>query len=197
MLAFITGRYINAGNNTLIIENNNKGYIVNTSANTINDIISKNQDEIKVYTYLNISENAIDLYGFSTEAELECFKLLIKVNGVGPKTAAGILSLLTPGNLKAAVLTDNTDIIKQCPGIGLKTAQRVIIELKNKVDEIADNDVIPDEHLNKYNDALEALITLGYSPITVNFILHTISDMKYFSSSAELVKQALKMLKPK
>ena len=197
MLAFITGRYISAGNNTLIIENNNKGYIVNTSANTINDIISKNQDEIKIYTYLNISENAIDLYGFSTEAELECFELLIKVNGVGPKTAAGILSLLTAGDLKTAVLTDNTDIIKQCPGIVLKTAQRVIIELKNKVNEIADNDVISDGRFTTYNDALEALITLGYSPITANFVLRTISDMKYFSSSAELVKQALKLLNHK
>ena len=197
MLAFITGRYIiSAGNNTLIIENNNKGYIINTSTNTINDIISKKQDEIKVYTYLNISENAIDLYGFSTETELECFKLLIKVNGVGPKTAAGILSLLTAGDLKTAVLTDNTDIIKQCPGIGLKTAQRIIIELKNKVDEIADNGVIPNGRLAEYNDAIDALMTLGYSPKDARLALNNIKDMKELSS-AGMVKLALKLLKRK
>lgn len=193
MLAYIIGKYISAGNSSLIIENNNKGYIVNTSANTINDIISMGQDEIKVYTYLNISENAIDLYGFSTEAELECFKLLIKVNGVGPKTAAGILSLLTADDLKTAVLTDNTDIIKQCSGIGLKTAQRVIIELKNKVNDIADNETVPDGRLNEYNDAIDALITLGYRPKDARLALNNIKNLKELSS-AEMVKQALKLL---
>ena len=193
MLAYITGRYISSDNNSLIIENNNKGYIVNTSTNTINNIISSRQDEVKIFTYLNISENAIDLYGFSTEAELDCFKLLIKVNGVGPRTAAGMLSVLTASDLKTAVLTDNVNVIKQCPGIGLKTAQRIVIELKNKVDGIADNGMVPNEQLNEYNDALDALMTLGYSAKDACAALSNIKDIKELTS-AGMVKQALRLL---
>lgn len=196
MFSYIKGKCTSFTDNMIIIETaSGIGFKVNTSKNTM-DNIPVMGIETKLYTKLCIKEDSIDIYGFSTQEELELFELLITVSGIGPKGAVGILSFLTPTGVKTAILTDNIALIKKSPGIGLKTAQKLVIELKNKVKDITPGNNeknITDTAAETYNDAVDALEMLGYSVETIMREINRIQD-KNKKTTQEIVKEALQLI---
>ena len=132
MYSYIIGEFVEMTPEGIVIENNGIGYDIRTSSLTAENI-PKSGEFVKVYTYLHVREDDMSLYGFLTRDELNVFKLLINVNGIGPKGALGILSAISTDDLRFAVLSDDVNLIKSCPGVGAKTAQRLIIELKDKL----------------------------------------------------------------
>lgn len=195
MIAYIKGDLIETTGNIVVVENaDGIGFNIRTSQNTIRDISGTNV-QIKLYTKLCVKEDAVELYGFSTREELTFFELLITVSGIGLKGAVSILSFLTPPGLKTAIMTDNIDLIKKSPGIGLKTAQKLVIELKNKIkDIIPDNGkCITDTAAEVYNDAVDVLKMLGYSVETAMRIINRIQD-KNKKTTQEIVKEALQLI---
>lgn len=202
MIAYIKGNLIETTGNIVVVENaDGIGFNIRTSQNTIRDISGTNF-QIKLYTKLCVKEDAVELYGFSTREELIFFELLITVSGIGPKGAVSILSFLTPSGLKTAIMTDNIDLIKKSPGIGLKTAQKLVIELKNKIKDIKLEDMddivgTADNTANEsYNDAVDALESLGYSTETVLRILNSIQNRDE-KTAQELIKEALRFINGK
>ncbi len=147
------------------------GYKLFISDNTYTAIVGKVGSELKLLTYLQIREDAVELYGFKTNDELSAFKLLITVSGVGPKAAMSILSLLTPDKLSMAIVGEDTKTIAKASGIGAKTAARVVLELKDKISKqvFAASTVggtqAPASFAKSSNlsEALDALVVLGYS----------------------------------
>ena len=159
-------------------------------------------EEVKIHTYLQVSENGIGLYGFLTKDELNVFKLLITVNGIGPKGAVGILSVLTANELRLAVLSDDDKAISKAPGIGAKTAKKLILELKDKfhledaLEEIAEpvkvvsrGSAMNDAHA----EAVQALTALGYSNSDALKAVK-LADGGEQLTTEELLKAALKQL---
>ena len=154
---------------------------------------------MKIYTYQNVKEDALDLYGFLTRDDLEIFKLLITVNGIGPKGALNILSAMTPDDLRIAVLSDDVKKIQSAPGIGGKTAQKVILDLKDKLtlsDIVSTGDIIPDNNAvasGAKEEAIEALASLGYS---ASEALKTVNGLQLTEDmdSEDILKAALKKL---
>ena len=147
----------------------------------------KNNQEIFLYTYQAVRENALDLFGFKTEAELQLFELLISISGIGPKVGLAIMSVTTPASLKRAVISKNTDELTKVSGIGKKNAQKIIIELANKVDkievEVSESD---DFDLETY----ETLEALGFDRAEIREALKNIDE----NSTENKIKQALKIL---
>ena len=132
MFAYIKGRIEYKQADYMIIEASGIGYKVFTSLNTIQSSGAVG-DEIKAYTYLHVREDNINLYGFLTPDELKMFELLISVTGVGPKAAVSLMSYMPPSRFILAVITDDVKAMTRAPGIGKKTAQRIILELKDKL----------------------------------------------------------------
>jgi len=132
LFAYIRGRLEYKNNDFLIVESNGVGYRIFTSLSTISGIGEIGQ-EVKVYTYLYVREDVISLYGFLTQEELNVFELLISVSGVGPKAAVSVLSAISPSRFSLAVITDDVKTLTKAQGIGKKIAQRIILELKDKI----------------------------------------------------------------
>ena len=132
MLSYIIGEVAEISADTVVVENNGIGFNIKTSAMTI-DSLPPVGDMVRIYTYLHVREDAMQIFGFLSKDELEVFKLLLNVNGIGPKGALGILSAISTDDLRFAVLSDDVNLIKSCPGVGAKTAQKLIIELKDKL----------------------------------------------------------------
>lgn len=132
MIAYIKGELAEVEENALIIESGNIGYRVFISTQTLSELPAVGA-QIKLHTYFNVREDAMQLYGFLTRDDLEVFQLLLNVNGIGPKAALGVLSGLSADDLRFAVLTDDAKAIAKAPGIGGKTAQKIILELKDKL----------------------------------------------------------------
>ncbi len=132
MLAYIKGNLEAINDDSVIIENNNVGYLIKTTGKVLSRLPSIHS-LIMLYTYMYVREDEISLYGFLTTEELDVFKLLINISGVGPKAATSILSTLSVDELGMAVLSDDTKAISKANGIGAKGAQRIIIELKDKL----------------------------------------------------------------
>lgn len=169
MLYHLNGELVLCDMTMAVIECAGVGYKLYISGNTLGKLADKVGEKVKVFTYMKVSEDAVDLYGFYGEDELEIFKLLISVSGVGAKSAISILSLLTPASFAQAVAAGNAKAISQAQGIGAKTAQRIILELKDKLanqsygdDEGAAAAVSADVHDN-FTDAIDTLIVLGYT----------------------------------
>lgn len=147
------------------------GYKVTISDNTYSAIVSQVNQRVKLYTSLQVREDGIELFGFKTIDELNAFKLLITVSGVGPKAAMAILSMLTPDRLSMAITSEDTKAIAKANGVGAKTAARVILELKDKITKqpFATTNVVGGEEItvipksSNLSEALEALVVLGYS----------------------------------
>ncbi|MBR5583177.1 MAG: Holliday junction branch migration protein RuvA [Lachnospiraceae bacterium] len=160
-------------------------------------------EEVKIHTYLQISENGIGLYGFLTKDELNVFKLLITVNGIGPKGAVGILSALTANELRLAVLSDDDKAIAKAPGIGAKTAKKLILELKDKfhLDEALEEFSQPAASVVKgkqemgdiHMEAVQALAALGYSNSDALKAVK-LADTGAVQTTEDLLKGALKQL---
>lgn len=170
MYSYIKGRLTDMGEDLIVVETNGIGYNIHTTSQTFQYLPSVGE-EVKVYTYLHIREDAMMLYGFLTKDDLSVFKLLIGVSGIGPKGALGILSVMTTDDLRFAVLGDDAKAIAKAPGVGGKTAQRLILELKDKL-SLEDAFELKTEHVKiqaegnakgAKNEAVQALVALGYS----------------------------------
>ena len=170
MYSYIRGELAEINSDHIILDVNGIGYQIYIPTNTLNYLPSIGE-MVKIHTYLYIREDAMMLYGFLTRDDLDMFKMLINVSGIGPKGGLGILSTLSTDDLRFAVLSDDAKAIAKAPGIGAKTAQRVIIDLKDKMSleeafekklEHTTNKVLPENNSIK-NDAVLALNALGYS----------------------------------
>ncbi len=171
MYAYIKGELAEKNIDHIVVEAGGIGYLIYVPAQSI-DYLPDEGNQIKVYTYLYIREDAMVLYGFLTKDDLEIFKMLITVSGIGPKGGLGILSTLSADDLRFAILSGDSKTISKAPGIGAKTAQRVIIDLKDKMSleeafekKLENNADGVQKTLNSSikNDAVLALSALGYS----------------------------------
>ena len=179
-----------------VIDCGGVGYACRTTNNTLARL--KKGGSAKLFTHLNVREDAMELYGFYSENELNCFQMLIGVSGVGPKAALSILSATTPEGLATAIITGNEKALMVAQGIGKKTAQRIILELKDK---LAQGQIAPGEESyggtgvtvipqDKASEATAALAVLGYGPAEITAALKGL-DLETLSLE-EIVRQALK-----
>lgn len=202
MLSYIIGEVAEISADTVVIENNGIGFNIKTSAMTI-DSLPPVGDMVRIYTYLHVREDAMQIFGFLSKDELEVFKLLLNVNGIGPKGALGILSAISTDDLRFAVLSDDVNLIKSCPGVGAKTAQKLIIELKDKLRledafEMAVNNnnkknTVQDNTVIVMNEAVEALVSLGYSSKDAIVAVKKVENIQN-KNSEQILKEALKGL---
>ena len=202
MLSYIIGEVAEISADTVVIENNGIGFNIKTSAMTI-DSLPPMRDMVRIYTYLHVREDAMQIFGFLSKDELEVFKLLLNVNGIGPKGALGILSAISTDDLRFAVLSDDVNLIKSCPGVGAKTAQKLIIELKDKLRledafEMAVNNnnkknTVQDNTVIVMNEAVEALVSLGYSSKDAIAAVKKVENIQN-KNSEQILKEALKGL---
>ena len=181
----------------LVIHTGGVGYKIYTSNTTLERIT--NHQETTVYTYLNVKEDALDLYGFSTEEELSTFKLLLSVSGVGPKAALAVLSALTPTEFAMSVATQDAQTITRAQGVGKKMAEKIIVELKDKLKGVDLRDIaggnnemtapVPNGILQ---EAVNALMVLGYSAYESRQAVKFVSSKS--NQLEEIIKLALKEL---
>lgn len=195
MIAFLKGRLVHKEPTQVIIDVNGMGYQVAISLFTYGDI--KDQENIQLHTHLAIREDAHVLYGFSGESEKRLFQQLISVNGVGPSTAIVMLSYMSSSELKSAILREDAAALQSIKGIGGKTAQRVIIDLKDKLKKESWEETQPLISIGGHNtlrkEALSALLTLGLSkPAAEKSIDAALKKSGNTITLEELVKQALK-----
>lgn len=168
MIAFIKGFVADVTEDSVIIENQGIGYRIFTTSAVLTEVTVGM--EVKLHTYLNVREDAMQLFGFFTRDDLNVFKLLITVSGIGPKGALAILSVMTGNDLRYAVMAGDSKSISKAPGVGVKTAQKVILELKDKLkleDVFAAEEeaqaVVSSGNSDLVQEAVLALAALGYS----------------------------------
>ncbi len=193
MIEYITGEIADLTPTTAVIECMGIGYLLNISLNTYSGL-SKGASA-RLYVHEAIREDAYQLYGFGTLRERELFTLLISVSGVGPNTARMMLSSLSPAELEQAIATENLGVLKAVKGIGAKTAQRVIVDLKDKI-KATDSTLIVSTPATSdvYDEAVAALVMLGFSqPQTQKTVQKLLRDTPSLRVE-EVIKQALKML---
>ena len=198
MFYSITGRVVYLDTQSVALETGGVAFKCSTTLTTVKKIGEKGSTAT-LYTYLNVREDALDLFGFYTEQELECFKLLISVSGVGPKAALAILSELTPDKLALCLATGDSKSITRAQGVGPKLAQRVVLELKDKLAKglelPADSPEIQAAGLaaadGNASEAVSALVMLGYSQSEAAV---AVSKLDNTLPVEDLIKQALKQL---
>ena len=197
MISFIRGELVSVNMDKVVVDVHGVGYGIFMSENSISQL-PKLGSEVKVYTYLNVREDAMLLFGFLKEEDLEIFKLLILVNGVGPKAGLNILSTLTPDELRFAVISGDVKAISKAPGIGKKTAEKLILELKDKLDL---NDILPTGNPlepsveldnGNHNEAILALVSLGYGQSESLKVIKGINTEN--KTTEEILKEALRKM---
>ncbi|MFL2600653.1 MAG: Holliday junction branch migration protein RuvA [Flavobacteriaceae bacterium] len=193
MITQIIGRLVEKTPTQVVIDCNGVGYAVNISLHTFSQI--NDGENIKLYTHLQVREDSHTLFGFNTTIERSVFLLLISVSGIGSSTARTMLSSLEPFQIQRAIISDDLNTIKSVKGIGLKTAQRVLIELKDKMLNLQVEGEIQNFGNNTIKDeALSALEVLGYTRKQSERILDSIIQSAPESSVEELIKEALNKL---
>ena len=198
MFYSLTGTVVHYDTQSVAISCGGVAFNCQTSMNTLKQV-AKNGEEVTVFTYLNVREDALDLFGFSTERELECFKLLISISGIGPKMALAILSVLNPDELSLAIASGDYKVIATAQGIGAKKAQRIVMELKDKVaagamTELFDSTATEVAQVSSGGntaEAISALAMLGYSQSEA---ASAVSRVDKSLSVEGIIKEALKLL---
>lgn len=196
MISYIKGTVEDIYEDRIVVECNNIGYSIFTPAASKVNI----GEDIKMYTYLNVREDAMLLYGFLSKNELNIFKLVLGVSGIGPKGALNIISAIPVDELEMAVMSNDSKRIAKAPGIGPKTAQKLIIELKDKLkfEEIYSAEVSAKSSevtSNNKSEAVEALNVLGYSPIeSLKAVNAAISILGPDADTESILKTSLKQL---
>ena len=199
MYEYIKGKYIGINKDYVIIENNGIGYKIFTSGATMAEL-PKVSEEVMLYLEQIVREDFIGIYGFSTREELEMFKLLLSINGVGAKAALSLLSISRINNLRYAILMGDEKHLCRAPGIGKKTAGRIILELKDKIktDDVVEGvdiqegfkDIAP-SNANVVGEALGALLALGYSEKEAETALKKVDKTQ---SVENIIKESLRVL---
>ncbi len=202
MIYSLTGKLVLSEPSFLVVDVAGVGYKCYTTAYTLAHLPTRGTD-LTVYTYMYVREDILDLYGFITSAEVDAFKLLISVSGVGPKAALSVLSTTTPDRLMLQIASGDVKSLK-APGVGPKIAQRIILELKDKVgnshiaagvsDVGASGFVPPVGEMSAHGEAISALVALGYSQTDA---AEVVSRLDKELSAQDMIKQALKALAKK
>ena len=199
MISYIKGELVEVTENAIVLDHGGMGFSIMMPASILAKL-PQIGSELKVHTYLYVKEEILDLYGFLTKDDLKIFKLLITVNGIGPKGALAILSAMTPDDLRFAVLAGDAKTISKAPGIGNKTAQKLIIELKDKlkIEDVLDGSDGGYETSSDMGDtaaaeAVMALTALGYSAADATRAVKLVDNAGNMDSEA-LLKAALKKL---
>ena len=199
MLYHVEGIVSDIDANLVVIDCHGIGFALNASLNTISAV--RSGEKAKLYVYESVREDAFDLFGFASKEEKRCFEMLIAISGVGPKAAISILSSNTPGTLALAVLNDDVKALTNAPGIGKKIAQRIILELKDKISKEADGMDLaaarPAPALSAQDDsarsyAIAALSVLGYSMPEINGALQKLDTAGL--STEQIVKAVLRAM---
>lgn len=170
MITYVKGTIEEIGTDYVVLDRQGIGYRILVPGNVPNQLPNQGQ-EVKLHTYFHVREDAMQLFGFLIKSDLEMFRLLITVSGIGPKGALGILSVLSANDLKFAILAGDAKTISSAPGIGKKTAEKTVLELKDKVkledafeEKLKETEETKDKDLQGVRqDAVEALVALGYS----------------------------------
>ena len=201
MFYHFRGELVYTDSTIAVVDCGGVGYKLSISLNTYNEISDCVGQEIKLFSHLQVREDAMELYGFCSHEELECFKLLISVSGVGPKAAMSILSIFTPDRFSFAVCTEDARALAKASGVGTKTAARIVLELKDKIskDSVSgtpekltsslNTSVSTPQKSTKLSEAADALTVLGYNRSEILDVLRTVSpDLEL----EEMITQALK-----
>ena len=193
MITHLQGRLVEKTPTYLVIDCNGVGYWVNISLHTFSQLSDTQQ--LKIYTYLQIKEDAHTLFGFFDKFEREIFSLLISVSGVGANTARVMLSSLSPAQLQSAIVNSDVRTIQSVKGIGAKTAQRIILDLKEKMVKLTGDSASASQSPSNKEEALAALEVLGYPRKAAEAVVNKILTQSGQEFSVEqLIKQALKQL---
>lgn len=196
MYAYIKGILENKGDNYVIVETCGIGYKIFMPVSAI-DKVGNIGDNVKVYTYYHVREDAINLYGFLSDEELKMFELLLSVSGIGAKSALGILAEVSPSNFAMAIITNDISKLVKIPGIGAKTAQRMVLELKDKMKTVqavnkdisVNNAIVSEENAE---EAMAALQMLGYNRKEIEKVFEKI-DIKN-ASVEDIIRKSLAVL---
>lgn len=191
MIGYLTGKIISTKPTKIILDVNGVGYNINISINTFEKISEK--ESVSLFIYTNVKEDSITLFGFYSETEKEMFELLISVNGIGPKLGQSILSGIQVEDLRNAIQSGDVSRIISIPGIGRKTAERLMLELRSKVDNIASSEEVHSSFSIK-NEAIAALTTLGYNIKTAENSVREILLKNSDINLEELIKNSLALL---
>lgn len=198
MLSYIKGTLEGVESDRIVIESSGIGYELFVPTSLFNELPSIG-DDLKVYTYMHVREDAMILFGFLTSEDKGTFKQLITVNGIGPKGAMGILSVLSTYELKLAIMNNDVKAICLAPGVGKKTAQKLILDLKDKL-KLDDYTLAVANEVNTGNgitsvnildEAVEALVSLGYSN---HEAIHAVKGLNHLTTVEAIIKEALKAL---
>ena len=190
MIGYLHGKIISKKPTKLLVDVNGVGFLVNISINTFEKLLD--ETEVSLYTYLSVRESAMDLYGFYSLAEKEMFELLISVSGIGPKSAQSILSGIQIEDLKDALKSANISRLVSIPGIGRKTAERLMIELRDKADSVSESgDTVTSGISTIRGDAIAALVNLGYNQKVAERAVRSVTDKSPNISIEDLIKEAL------
>lgn len=200
MYYYLKGELAYREGSICVIDCGGVGYKLTVSMTTANSMLSKLGKQVKLYTHMAVREDGIELYGFGSYDEKECFHKLIGVSGIGPKVALSILSTYTPDKLAFAIASEDVALIAKAPGIGKKTASRIILELKDKMSIDSDSDLIAESGISapilsskntNLSEAMEALMVLGYDRATITSTLRGVDNTM---DAASIIKVALKKL---
>lgn len=203
MIRFIKGKLAFAGENEIIIENNGVGFGISVPSSVLEGLPGPG-GEVMLYTYLNVREDAMQLFGFLTQEDLNMYKLLITVNGIGPKAGLGIMGVMSTYDIRCAIMAGDAKSIAKTPGIGPKTASKVILELKDKMDWEAllpegEEEISQPHGLDSgqttaiVQDAIEALVVLGYPKMEAAKAVRAV-ELTEEMTVEELLKCSLKKM---
>lgn len=191
MIAYIKGKIIYKGKTWIIVNVNNVGYKVFVNEKFLDD--SNKGDEVELFTYQHVREDAVSLYGFRLMEELDLFEMLLSISGIGPRSAISVLAVSSVADVKESIALGDSSLLTKVSGIGKKTAERVVLELREKIDYIAPKDRKHDDvSASSSSDEIDALIALGYSLQQAREALKQV-DPK-IKSSGERIKQALQRI---
>ncbi len=203
MFYYIKGKLVLSEDSRAVIDVGGVAYAMTVSANTQASISSKTfngESEITLYTHLSVREDGIELFGFKDTDELNMFKLLITVSGIGPKAAMSLLSFMTPDGIATSIYNDDKKSISKAPGIGPKTAARIILELKDKLsstssatNKVENSDIfVSKKDSGKYSEAIDALTVLGFNRNAASDALKNVDTVNL--ELEDIIREALKKL---
>lgn len=189
MIRLISGTIVSTNGNDVVVQVGGLGYIIRINKKTV----CLPPDQITLHTHLAVRENALDLYGFLTEIDLDCFELLLGIPKIGPKSAMQILDQTDTALIIESVNLEDAAHLSKLSGLSKKTAEKIVVELKGKVAvlSLTATSVAADANTESYNDAFDTLLTLGYNPVNVRHVLEEIGSGE---STSAIVRQALQKL---
>jgi len=190
MISYLKGKILNKGLTYIILEVSSVGYKVFLNSATLSN--SELGKEVEVYTHQHVREDALDLYGFKSIAELELFELLLSISGIGPKSALGVLTVASVDDIKESIARGDSGLLTKVSGIGKKTAERVVLELREKIGRLGYGQADNENYVSAGGDEIDALMALGYSMQQARDALKEVDGK--ITDSGERIRWALKKI---